>query len=101
MVLEMEVFYEWMTRIIVFLILSSILFRICEHSNFLPYLKLVSGFLLLIIILEPLSNKSQWSVENVMEYFMEKYEIDHVKMTEEQFEEMRNEMILQQCEREE
>ncbi len=97
----MEVFYEWMTRIIVFLILSSILFRICEHSNFLPYLKLVSGFLLLIIILEPLSNKSQWSVENVMEYFMEKYEIDHVKMTEEQFEEMRNEMILQQCEREE
>ena len=84
MVLEMEVFYEWMTRIIVFLILSSILFRICEHSNFLPYLKLVSGFLLLIIILEPLSNKSQWSVENVMEYFMEKYEIDHVKMTEEQ-----------------
>lgn len=97
----MEVFYEWMTRIIVFLILSSILLRICEHSNFLPYLKLVSGFLLLIIILEPLSNKSQWSVENVMEYFMEKYEIDHVKMTEEQFEEMRNEMILQQCEREE
>lgn len=97
----MEVFYEWMIRIIVFLILSSILFRICEHSNFLPYLKLVSGFLLLIIILEPLSNKSQWSVENVMEYFMEKYEIDHVKMTEEQFEEMRNEMILQQCEREE
>lgn len=97
----MEAFYGWITRIIVFLILSSVLFRICEHSNFLPYLKLVSGFLLLIIILEPVCNASQWKVENLMEYFMERYEMEDKQTIEEEFKNIRNSMILQQCEGEE
>ena len=96
----MDGFYEWMLRIIIFLILSSILFRICDHSMFLPYLKLVSGFLLLIIILEPLNQGKLWKVESVLEKFIDQYDSNEIKMSEEEFDELRSNMILQHCKEE-
>ena len=55
---------------------------------------------MLIIILEPLNQGKLWKVESVLEKFIDQYDSNEIKMSEEEFDELRSNMILQHCKEE-
>jgi stage III sporulation protein AF len=60
---------EWITNIIVFVLLATVIDMLLPSSNMQKYVKIVTGLLLITIILTPLLKLMTSDVDNVMDSF--------------------------------
>ncbi|WP_102345635.1 stage III sporulation protein AF [Bacillus sp. Marseille-P3661] len=62
----MEFLYEWITNIILFVLLAIIIDLLLPNSNIQRYTKMVIGLLLIIIILNPILKVFNTDMENIL-----------------------------------
>ncbi|MFD2704308.1 stage III sporulation protein AF [Salibacterium lacus] len=63
----MEIFQEWMSHLIIFLLAAFVLELLLPSSSFQKYARLVLSFILMLLIIEPLMNLASIDAEQELE----------------------------------
>ncbi|MFU0791502.1 stage III sporulation protein AF [Virgibacillus proomii] len=63
----MEIVIQWVTQIIIFILLATVIDLLIPASSFKKYIKLVVGFILILILLKPIFFLFQIDVQHALE----------------------------------
>jgi stage III sporulation protein AF len=66
-VINLEIVIQWVTQIIIFILLATVIDLLIPASSFKKYIKLVVGFILILILLKPIFFLFQIDVQHALE----------------------------------
>jgi len=77
----MEAFYGWIRNIICYLLFISVIENLLPGKKYLKYLKLFSGMILILLIIQPIANglRLEDKIARYYESFVFRYESDDLK----------------------
>ncbi len=65
--INLEIVIQWVTQIIIFILLATVIDLLIPASSFKKYIKLVVGFILILILLKPIFFLFQIDVQHALE----------------------------------
>lgn len=77
----MNIVYEWIRNIVVYMILNTIIMNLLGRSNYKKYVNVASGMILVIIVISPLL--SLLKLDDKIDYF---FQTNHMVMESSEFE---------------
>jgi stage III sporulation protein AF len=66
-VINLEIVIQWVTQIIIFILLATVIDLLIPATSFKKYIKLVVGFILILILLKPIFFLFQIDVQHALE----------------------------------
>ena len=91
---SMECFYGWIQDIIVYMILVTLIYKLCVNSSYKPYIKLVTGFLMIVLMGKPLVSLGNGDFEKLLEQETINYQVKSARISQEIYEEQSRKIIL-------
>lgn len=96
----MESFRQWICDIAIYMILVTLIYRLSANSSYKPYIKLITGLLMIVLIAKPVVSFSSQDFEKYLERETTYYQIESARMSQNIYEEKSKEMILASYEEE-
>ena len=91
----MESFYGWIQDITVYMILVTLIYKLCVNSSYKPYIKLVTGFLMIVLIGKPLVSLGNGGFEKILEQKTIDFQVESARISQEIYQEESRKIILE------
>ena len=90
----MESIQNWVESITVYMVFTTLLYKINVNKAFQPYLKLISGLLMIVLLIDPVLQLKQIDFSKVFQQEMSKFQIESVRITQDIYQTKSKEIIL-------
>lgn len=90
----MEGIQNWVENITIYMIFTTLLYKVNGNKAFQPYLKLISGLLMIVLLIDPLLQLKHIDFSKVFQQEMSKFQIESVRITQDIYQTKSKEIIL-------
>ena len=93
----MESFYGWIQDITVYMILVTLIYKLSVNSSYKPYIKLVTGLLMIVLIAKPVVSLGNGDFKTILQQETIDYQVESARISQEIYEEQRKKIIPRNC----
>lgn len=90
----MESFRQWICDIAIYMIVVTLIYRLSANSSYKPYIKLITGLLMIVLIAKPVLSFCNQDFHDYLERETTYYQIESAKISRNIYEEKSKEIIL-------
>lgn len=90
----MESFRQWICDIAIYMIVVTLIYRLSANSSYKPYIKLITGLLMIVLIAKPVVSFGNQDFQEYLERETTYYQIESARMSKNIYEEKSKEIIL-------
>lgn len=91
----MESFYGWIQDITVYMILVTLIYKLSVNSSYKPYIKLVTGLLMIVLIAKPVVSLGNGDFKTILQQETINYQVESARISQEIYEEQRKKIIIE------
>lgn len=89
-----ESIQNWVENITIYMIFVTLLYKLNVNKAFQPYLKLITGLLMIVLLVEPVLRLKNVDFSETLQQEMSRFQVDSVRISQDIYQEKSKEMIL-------
>lgn len=89
-----ESIQAWVENITVYMIFVTLLYKLNVNRTFQPYLKLITGLLMIVLLMEPVMKVCSVDFSEVFQQEMGRFQVESMRISQDIYQEKSKEMIL-------